>query len=198
MRYSIDELLSGLVGAQAPSAVISTADLKEFLRVEHSEEDTLIEAMREAAIKHIEGLTNIRIGQRIAYIRYDQVYSEFEIPIGPITTTSFGIQYAEAADDPAGSMVKDTDYYVDFYRKPARVHIINVPNVYDYNFHKLKVTALVGYDAASTPPAIVHAIKLLVAHMYEMRQPEVVGTITTRVKLGLDALLNPYRIVSFR
>jgi hypothetical protein len=39
---------------------------------------------------------------------------------------------------------------------------------------------------------------LLVAHMYELRQPEVIGTISTSLKLGLESLVNPYRIVSFR
>jgi len=41
----------------------------------------------------------------------------------------------------------------------------------------------------------VHAIRLLVAHMYENRQEEVIGTITTRLKFGLEALLNPFRII---
>ena len=31
--------------------------------------------------------------------------------------------------------------------------------------------------------------------MYENRQEEVIGTITTRLKFGLEALLNPFRII---
>ena len=43
-----------------------------------------------------------------------------------------------------------------------------------------------------------HAIKLLVSHMYDQRSPEIAGMMTTKLKLGLESLLNPYRIVSFR
>ena len=42
---------------------------------------------------------------------------------------------------------------------------------------------------------MVHAIKLLVSTMYENRQDEVTGSITSRLKFGLDALLNPFRII---
>jgi len=192
MRYTVTD-------ASAPvySDVVSTADLKAFLRVEHSEEDTLIEAMREAAILHIENVTNLRIGDRSVSITYEDVYSKFEIPVGPVDVTGFTLLYRTDASSMT-TMVKDTDYYLDHLRKPAQVSLINVPNVYDYSFYKMQVVATVGYTEATVPEAIVHAIKLLVAHMYELRQPEVVGTITTQVKLGLDALLNPYRIVSFR
>ncbi len=192
MRYTVTD-------ASAPvySDVVSTADLKAFLRVEHSEEDTLIEAMREAAILHIENVTNLRIGDRSVSITYEDVYSKFEIPVGPVDVTGFTLLYRTDASTMT-TMVKDTDYYLDHLRKPAQVSLINVPNVYDYSFYKMQVVATVGYTEATVPEAIVHAIKLLVAHMYELRQPEIVGTITTQVKLGLDALLNPYRIVSFR
>jgi len=192
MRYTVTD-------ASAPvySDVVSTADLKAFLRVEHSEEDTLIEAMREAAILHIENITNLRIGDRAVSITYEDVYSKFEIPVGPVSATGFTLLYRTSASSSV-QLVKDTDYYLDHLRKPAQVSLINVPNVYDYSFYKLNVVATVGYTEATVPAAIVHAIKLLVAHMYELRQPEIVGTITTQVKLGLDALLNPYRIVSFR
>ena len=197
MRYSIEELESGLVGAQALSNVISTADLKAHLRVTHSDEDTMIEAMRTAAIKHVESMTNTRIGQRACYIRYDEAYSELEIPIGPIESLS-GVQYSNAGDDPNQTLTEGTHYYKDIQRNPARIKFISIPSVYNYNYYAIKVTAIIGYDAASTPDPIVHAIKLLVAHMYELRQPEISGTITTKLKLGLEALLNPYRIISFR
>ena len=192
MRYTVTD-------ASAPtySDVVSTADLKAFLRVEHSEEDSLIEAMREAAILHIENVTNLRIGDRSVSITYEDVYSTFEIPVGPVSSTGFTLLYRTDASTTV-PLVKDTDYYLDHLRKPAQVTLINVPDAYDYSFYKMNVVATVGYTEATVPAAIVHAIKLLVSHMYEMRQPEIVGTITTQVKLGLDALLNPYRIVSFR
>jgi hypothetical protein len=34
-----------------------------------------------------------------------------------------------------------------------------------------------------------------VGHLYENRVEEVTGTITTRLKLGIDALVSPYRVL---
>jgi len=192
MRYTISDVTTATT-----SQIVSTADLKAFLRVEHSEEDTLIEAMRDAAVLHIENVTNTRLGDRIVLITYEEVYSKFEIPIGPVSGTGFLLSY-RTGPTTTTTLTQDIDYYLDYLRNPAQVELINVPSAYDYTFSKLNVTATVGYIESAVPEAMVHAIKLLVAHMYELRQPEIVGTITTQVKLGLDALLNPYRIVSFR
>ena len=192
MRYTISDVTTATT-----SQIVSTADLKAFLRVEHSEEDTLIEAMRDAAVLHIENVTNTRLGDRIVLIAYEEVYSKFEIPVGPVSGTGFQLSY-RTGPTTTTTLTQDTDYYLDYLRNPAQVQLINVPSAYDYTFLKLNITATVGYIESAVPEPMVHAIKLLVAHMYELRQPEIVGTITTQVKLGLDALLNPYRIVSFR
>ena len=198
MRYTIEEDLTVLVGAQAPSYVISTADLKAHLRVTHSDEDSMIEAMRQAAINYVENLTNLRLGKRIAYIYYDDVLKDYEIPIGPVDTWG-GLQYANDAGESYVTLTQDTDYILNLKRNPARIQLINMPSAYTYNLSKIKATvSLLGYDAASVPAPLVHAIKLLVSHMYELRQPEITGTITTKLKLGLEALVNPYRIISFR
>jgi hypothetical protein len=45
------------------------------------------------------------------------------------------------------------------------------------------------------PAPVLQAVRLLVAHMYENRQEEITGTISTRLKFGLEALLNPFRIM---
>jgi hypothetical protein len=42
----------------------------------------------------------------------------------------------------------------------------------------------------TTPPLLKHAVKMLVGSWYELRQAEVVGTITTEVKVGLQRILD--------
>jgi uncharacterized phiE125 gp8 family phage protein len=190
MAYSIVETTSPTY-----SAVISTADLKAFLRVTHSDEDTLIEAMRAAAIQHIESFCNIRLGDRTAVMYLDDFPQTMEIPVGPVNSITT-IEYA------TGAATKDTlstaNYYVDTNRVPARITFINFPSIYQYSHQGVEITFDLGYAEADVPEGIVHAIKLLVSHMYELRQPEISGTITTKVKIGLEALLNPYRVISFR
>ena len=81
MAYSIVETTTPTY-----SAVISTADLKAFLRVTHSDEDTLIEAMRAAAIQHVESFCNIRLGDRTAVMYLDDFPQAMEIPVGPVNS----------------------------------------------------------------------------------------------------------------
>jgi len=52
-------------------AVISVADLKNHLRVDHSDEDALIEAYRDAAIKWVEDYCNTRLGDVTAVYHLD-------------------------------------------------------------------------------------------------------------------------------
>lgn len=190
MAYSIQDTSSPTY-----SAVISTADLKAFLRVTHSDEDALIEAMRAASIQYIENFCNLALGDRTAVMYLDDFPQTMEIPVGPVNSIT-AIEYA------TGAASKDTlsasNYYVDTNRKPARVTFINFPSIYQYSHQGVEITFNYGFAEADVPEAIVHAIKLLVSHMYELRQPEVTGTISTKIKLGLEALLNPYRIISFR
>lgn len=58
------------------------------------------------------------------------------------------------------------------------------------------VRCTLGYGAAGSdvPGPIRQAIRLLLTHMYEVRTTEVVGTITAKLQLGLDAILAPFRL----
>lgn len=190
MQYGIEETGSG-----TPSEVISTADLKAFLRVTHSDEDTLIEAIREAAIRYVENFCNVRIGDRTAVFYFNSFPDRVELPVGPINSIT---SVAYATSDSTTATMSSSDYYVTAGRDPLMIGFKNIPSTFSDTYKKLQVTVDLGYAEASVPAAMVHAIKLLVSHMYDQRSPEVIGTITTKLKLGLESLLNPYRIISFR
>ncbi len=57
MYYSIE-----LIDAANEGLIVSTNDLKTFLRVDHSDEDTLIEALRSAAIEYVQNYCNVQLG----------------------------------------------------------------------------------------------------------------------------------------
>lgn len=58
----------------------------------------------------------------------------------------------------------------------------------------IEFTAGYGATAADVPEPIRHALKLLVAHWYEVRSPVNIGSIATRVPDTVSDLLMPYRI----
>ena len=131
--------------------IVTVDELKAYMRVTHTAEDTLITALRLAAIAYIEEHCNIKLG------------------------------------------TYDMRGYTDLITQPSRIAFRDYPNVYEYALTPVVITFSAGYT--TVPQPVVHAIKLLVSTMYENRQEEVTGTITTRLKFGLDALLNPFRII---
>ena len=190
MKYSLS-YTSEITAAN----IISTADLKTFLRVDHSEEDTLIEALRLAAVQYVENYCNVKCGSVSAVMYLDKFPVQWEVPVGPVTAVG-SITYNIGS---ATTTTLSTDnYFVDLKRKPARISVINVPDVYDHVYNGVQINLTIGYAEASLPEAMIQAIRLLVGHYYEQRQETIAGTIITNIPSGIHSLLNPYRIISDR
>jgi uncharacterized phiE125 gp8 family phage protein len=174
--------------------IITVADLKSHLRVTHTQEDTLIGALRSAAISWVEEHCNIKLGSYTAR-GYLTDWRPAYFPIGPVTAIS-EVKYQTTADKDYTTdltTLATTLWFTDEVTQPARIAFRDYPTTYDYALTPVVVTFTAGYTTMPAP--VVHAIRLLVAHMYENRQEEVTGTITTRLKFGLEALLNPFRII---
>ena len=174
--------------------IITVTDLKSHLRVTHTQEDTLISALRSAAISWVEEHCNIKLGSYTARGYLPGFYNSY-IPIGPVTTIS-EVKYQTTEDKDYTTdltTLAATYWYTDTISQPARIAFRDYPHTYEYALTPVVVTFTAGYTTMPAP--ILQAIRLLVAHMYENRQEEVIGTITTRLKFGLEALLNPFRII---
>lgn len=191
MQVTIGALQTDVSGTALPEQIISTAELKKHLRVTHALEDSLIEAARLAAISYVENYCNVLLGSYSAtgYLR-DWRYATF--PVGPLSAVG-DVKY----DDSSGSeqTFSSSKVYSDTARQPGQINFRDVPSLQDYNLTPIRVEFTAGYAPADIPAPIISAIKLIVGHLYDMRTDEVVGTITMRVKLGTDALLNSHRIM---
>ena len=174
--------------------IITVADLKAHLRVTHTQEDTLISALRSAAISWVEEHCNVKLGSYTAR-GYLPDWRVAYFPIGPVTAIT-EVKYQTTADKDYTTdltTLGTTLWYTDEITQPARIAFRDYPTTYDYALTPVVVTFTAGYTTMPAP--VLQAIRLLVAHMYENRQEEVTGTITTRLKFGLEALLNPFRII---
>lgn len=174
--------------------IITTDDLKAHLRVTHTQEDTLIEALRSAAVTWVEEYCNIKLGTYTARGYLPGFYNSY-IPIGPVQLID-QVKYQTTADKDYNTDLTElaaANWYTDTISQPARIAFRDYPQTYEYALTPVVVSLTVGYTTMPAP--ILQAIRLLVAHMYENRQEEVTGTITTRLKFGLEALLNPFRII---
>jgi uncharacterized phiE125 gp8 family phage protein len=174
--------------------IITVADLKAHMRVTHTHEDTLISALRSAAISWVEEHCNIKLGSYTARGYLPGFYNSY-IPIGPVTAIS-EVKYQTTADKDYTSDLTTLaagNWYTDEISQPARIAFRDYPSVYEYALTPVVVTFTAGYSTMPAP--VLQAIRLLVSHLYENRQEEVAGTITSRLKFGLEALLNPFRII---
>jgi uncharacterized phiE125 gp8 family phage protein len=100
---------------------VTTAEAKAHLRVDISDDDTLIAGLVTAARRLIEGWTGIRMITQTWYYYLDCFPMEEEIilPIGPVSAVS-SVKYMKQ-DDSVLSTMSASDYVTDLVGLPARI-----------------------------------------------------------------------------
>jgi uncharacterized phiE125 gp8 family phage protein len=203
-----------------PPAVLPVflVEAKAHLRVEHGDDDDLIEAFIRAATDHLDGWTGI-LGRCLVDQEWRQDFDAFgrtlPLPLGPVIAVSSVTWRNEAGQI---STVPGTSYdlrtdaggraCVRFdagYSFPSGLHESRGVSV---AFRAGYVTTPAvepgegdppdppGSPAVSTVPAALKtAILLMVAHWYQNREAVNVGNIVSQLPLGVEALIAPYRAV---
>ena len=181
---------------------VTAAEAKLHLRIDHADEDTYIGTLISAARRWCEAYTRRAFITRSHILYLDCFTNEIRLPLGR-TSSVTNVKYLAVDDSfPTLTTVSSSIYYTDIYSEPARLSIAygnvwptprtDVPNT-------VQVTYVPGYGSAATnvPETIKQAILLLVANLYEFREPSVTGTIVAKVEFTLQALLNPHRVLEF-
>jgi uncharacterized phiE125 gp8 family phage protein len=88
-------------------------------------------------------------------------------------------------------------YGLDSTSLPARIYLKEgqswPTDTRPYN--AIKCVWAAGYaSAAAVPYDLKHAIKLLTAHWFELREPVNIGNISSELALMVKPLISPYRI----
>lgn len=178
----------------APSVEpLSLSDAKTHCRVDTTDDDTYITALITVARKYVERRTKrALITQTWEYVM-DDFPAHFDVPLPPLQSVT-SITYTDTNGD---SQTLASSYYtVDTYSEPARIVEAvgkDWPSTYD-DVNVVKVTFVAGYgDAASDVDVdLIHAIKMLVAHWYEFREPVTdVGSVNN-IPYSVEALLSPH------
>ena len=177
--------------------VLSLSDAKTWLRVDSSDEDALITSLIDVAV----GAVQSYIGQSLVEIETFLFglpdFSDEVLPVGPLNSVN-SITYYDQGNNL--QTLASNLYWVDlghvtqphiFFRQP-------LPDVYDYRSQPVIISASIGYTSGTLPPAVLHAVRLLVSQYYDIRENFAVGTVVSKeMPNGIKSLLSPFRNVYF-
>lgn len=188
-------MIDNIVIGQASdySDVVSIDVLKTHLRVLHNDENTLIGAYRDAACEWVQQYCGIRLAQTAVTIRTNR-WGIVELPIAPIDNLT-SVKYKTGADDTLTTLPV-SEYTADLNRVPALIKFHTSRSTHSNHIYPIEINLSCGYGDDAVPFPIVQAIKFLVAHFYENREQATIKRLVD-VPFGVQALLNPYRIISF-
>lgn len=189
---------------------VTVEDVKSHLRIDHDDDDALIETYLAAAVSHLDGKDGIlqrALKPQVWELTYDRFpCGAFSIPLPPLISVG-SIKY----DDAEGfeQTVDSDNYVVDDQSVPGRVVPVDgfswPTTLQVANAVRVRFTA--GYPdqegvsepAPSTvPAAIKHALLLIVGDWYDHRESVSAASLTEIPMPGaVKALLAPYRIYAF-
>lgn len=188
--------------------VVSLADMKAHLRVDHSEEDTLIQALEQAAVQHLDGadgwLGRALLQQTWELRLEDFCDDEIRIPLPPLITVD-SIQYYNGL----GVLTTlPTTYYEVVGATSSQPACVALRHGYvwpvpDIREEAVIITFTAGYSINSSPAEgsvpmpIVQAIKLAVGHWYANRESVAIGVSVAELPMAFEALLAPFRVHYF-
>jgi len=183
-----------LIDLAAP--VVEPIDLtyaKTFLRIDGTDEDTLIETLIKTARHRVENMIGRTLMSRSFIYRCAVPKGKcFTLPRPPLVSVT---RLTLIAENDQAVNIPTSDYSVTKRRDPAQVNLKSGKNWTDYlaGFVTLEVEFTAGYGNIpdDVPLPIRQALLLLLAHSYEFREMSETPT----VPIMVDALLAPYRLV---
>lgn len=181
------------------AAVVSLADLKAHLRVDHDDENALITALETAAVALLDGWDGT-LGRALLSqtweLRADDFGCEIRLPLPPLISVTSVKYYDE--NNALQTLSADVYQVVGIGSTNPACIVLNDgetwPTVYTRR-EAVQVRYVAGYTAVPTP--IVQAIKLLVGHWYQNRESVAVGVSTQELPMAVKALLAPYTVQHF-
>ncbi|HMA78817.1 MAG TPA: head-tail connector protein [Candidatus Paceibacterota bacterium] len=170
--------------------VLSLSDAKLWLRVDTDDEDALITSLIGVAVDRVQNYTGYYLQEVSGTFRMDAFRNTY-LPAGPMVSVS-SVTYT-----PDATPITFSDYYVGDVGSSPYINFDSPPAIDTENVYPVTITATVGND---TPPApLVHAVRLLLSHYYDVRESVVIGTIISgQIPQGILSLMSEYRNVYFQ
>ena len=183
------------VDTASTTAVISTADAKTYLKVDISDDDTLIDNLVSSATESAQEYTN-RFFTNTTLIQYGTTFADLENLLKSTVSSITHIKYYDS--DNSQQTLASSVYALIPAIEPSVISLkVNqsYPSIADRT-DAVECKYVVGYGSASTdvPNAIIEAIYLTIGHWYQNRQAVVVGSQVNTLPMGAKYLLDQYKV----
>lgn len=175
---------------------VTLAELKAMVRVDGTDEDTLITSMGMAARGYIEQMTGTGLITQTRALKCSAWSDLGSLPVGPAQSVS-SVKYLDT--DGAEQTLSTSVYEVVTSGRRALIRL-KASQSWPPTFTSadaIRIEAVIGYGlAAAVPEDIKHAIKLTVAQWFDIRGDTVAerSVTPTSVPNGVAALIANYRI----
>ena len=172
---------------------ITLDEAKLHLRVDISDDDTLIESYILVARRVAEQISNHKWITQTWDIKLDSFPgTTFTLPksLSPLVSVTH-IKYTDEDDNE--STFGSGNYVVDTYSDPARIKLADGaawPSDVLVELNGVEIRVIVGYGApGDVPQEIKQAIFLMLGQMYELRENVTVGEVAREIPMGVKSLL---------
>ncbi len=187
-----------------PDEPVTLSEIKDHLRIEHSEHDTMLQGLIQASREYVEDITSRALVEqtRTAYYR-DWPLEKFSLPGFPLRSVN-SVKYTDV--DGTTNTFDSSNYEVVTAKEPGEV-VLGYSKTWPsatllHESYPIQVEFVCGYEPTSdsppdytknVPESIKNAIKLDVEIRYD-RPP---ADYAEKIKSVIDSLLAPYRVWSF-
>ena len=172
---------------------LTLSEVKAQLRIEHNDDDTLIARLIQTAVAYID------VVGTVGKAMISQTWGEWIAPNPSTVLLSLGpVQSVSAIRFYDTDNVLQTATLSDFFvlgtkgrttirPKPSKAW----PTTFDRD-DAIKIEYVIGFGGSPSdvPQTVRHGLMMLVAHWYENRENELIGTISKTLPHGFEALID--------
>lgn len=192
--------MGGLVTVTGPTAEpILLDEAKDHCNVTRTDDQSnnYLSDLIAVAREHVEQVTARALLTQTLRLDLDDfpMCDAIELERPPIASVTH-VKYYDA--DNVLQTLSSSDYVLDSSKTVPRIvlaHNASWPTAYERP-NAVQVTYVAGYGAHGglVPAPLRHAMKLLIGHWHENREPVVVGMTANDIPLTVQRLLQPYRV----
>lgn len=179
-------------GTTTYTGVVSLATAKSHLRVDHSDDDSLITSLIKTAGEIVEEYTGTYMANNAWTYRADMFRSVMRIHVGPDATIT-NVKYID--DQGVKKTWPESNYFTDLTSYPIRVQFEHFPTSVDDRVHAVEINGTAGY--ARVPESLKSAMLLIIGHLYEHRKDVLVGIQSAPLVHGAKYLMDKFKKGTF-